>query len=416
MYINELTIALYGWDLADHGPGHVLDTVQETAGCNAAYIIALMHHEKRPLWDTYYPKNPVRKFYIPEDSRIQWIPDMSEYKDSRIKPLTYEADFLKGKDWIDVLTKECRARGMKPGVEISHTPLDKVRAEGEFADCVQKDIWGRGIVQHLCWNNENAVAYMCALMSDVVKNHDVEMLQTCSRLFNMGDPKLHPLLGVTVGGCFCDACEKKARAKGLDWDKIKQTVKYFATMLTSSKQTDIYAHEGHLLLQRGDTTPVMWMLEYPEIYEWLKFRVDSIVEYFKTISKAVHAAKPGIDFRWNTWYHEPEYYGEALNLIRPYIDSVRIMEYTEQLGDPSLMVRKQHHVSNVRRKVGDGFPLNSAVAIRAKATPELIHEGIRIAVKNGADMLSLAFWDGCTMEQLAAVKSGMARHEIKLRS
>jgi hypothetical protein len=31
-------------------------------------------------------------------------------------------------------------------------------------------------------------------------------------------------------------------------------------------------------------------------------------------------------------------------------------------------------------------------------------------------MLSLAFWDGCTMEQLAAVKSGMERHEIKLRT
>lgn len=416
MFINELTIALYGWDLADHGPGTVLDTVQETAGCNAAYIIALMHDEKRPLWDTYYPKNPVRKYYRPEDSRIQWLPDASCYKDSRIKPLPYEEDFIAGKDWIDIHSKACRERGMKPGVEISHTPLDKVRAQGEFVDCVQRDIWGNPLHQDLCWNNEHSLAYMSALMTDVVKNHDVEMLQTCSRLFAFGNRNLHPFLGVTVGGCFCDACEKKARSKGLDWDKIKSTVRYFATVLTSSRATDVKHFEDLLLIQRGDTTPVAWMLEYPELFEWLKFRTDSIVDYFRTVSAAIHAAKPDIDFRWNTWYDQPEYNAEALRHIAPHVDSVRIMEYTEQLGDPNLMYRKSNRVSNVRRMLGDDKPLNSAVAVRAKATPEIIHDGLLRAVKNGADMISLAFWDGCTMEQLAAVKSGMERHEIKLRT
>ena len=415
MYIDELTIALYAWDLADHGVGEVLDTVQETAGCNAAYLIALMHHEKRPLWDTYYPKNPKRKFYVPEDSRVQWIPDPACYKDSRIKPLPMQADFLAGRDWLDTLSKACRERGMRPQVEVSHTPLDKERASGEFVDCVQRDIYGREITQQLCWNNEHALSYMSSLLVDLAKNHDVDMVQTCTKLFHMGEPSLHPFLGVALGGCFCASCEKKARDQGLDWDRIKKTVRYFADALTATKRTAVQPHEDFLLLQRGDTSPAMFLLEYPELYQWLRFRCDSITNYFKVISEAIHGARADIDFRWNSCWPDGENIGQVLQEIKPHVNSVRLMEYTEQWGDPALMKRKAHWVSNARRQLGENFPLISAVAIRAKATPELIHEGIRLAMKNGANSLSLAFWDGCTMEQLAAVKSGMERHEVHLR-
>lgn len=416
MYIDELTIALYGWDLADHGPAEVLDTVQETAGCNAAYIIALMHHEKRPLWDTYYPKNPVRKYYVPEDSRVQWIPDPACYADSRIKPLTMEGELLKGKDWVDIHSRACRERGMKPQVEVSHTPLDKERATGEFADCVQRDIYGREVVQQLCWNNEHALQYMSSLLVDLAKNHDVEMIQTCTKLFHMGEPGLHPFLGVTLGGCFCDTCARKAREAGIDWERVRRTVRHFADALTANKRTNVQAHEDFLLLSRGSTSPVMFLLEYPELYQWLRFRCDSITNYFRVISEAVHAVRPDIDFRWNSCWPQPEYIGQVLREIKPHVDSVRLMEYTEQWGDPALMHRKAEWVSNARRELGDDFHLNSAVAIRAKATPELIHEGIRLAVRNGADSLSLAFWDGCSMAQLAAVRSGMERHEVQLRA
>lgn len=416
MYISELTIALYAWDLADHGVDTVLDTVQETAGCNAAYLIGLMHHEKRPLWDTYYPKNPVRKYYIPEDSRVQWIPDPDCYKDSRIKPLPIEADFLKGRDWLDTLSKACRARGMTPQVEISHTPLDKQRASGEFADCVQRDIYGNEITQQLCWNNEHALTYMSSLLVDLAKNHDVEMIQTCSKLFHMGDPSLHSFLGVTLGGCFCDTCATKAKAQGLDWEKIRLTVRHFADALTANKRTGVQAHEDFLLISRGNTSPTMFLLEYPELYQWMRFRCDSITNYFKVISEAVHGARSDIDFRWNACWPEAEYIGQVLREIEPHVDSVRLMAYHEQWGDSDLMPKKGQWVSNARRELGDDCHLNSAIAIRAKATPELIHEGIGLAMKNGADSLSLAFWDGCSMEQLGAVKSGMERHEVKLRT
>lgn len=415
MYIDELTIALYAWDIADEGVDHVLDTVQEKAGCNAAYMVALMHHEKRPLWDNYYPHNPVRKFYVPEDSRIVWKADPDCYRHSRIKPLPSERDFLKARDWLDVMSKAARERGMLPQVEISHTPLDKERAAGEFADCIQKDIYGHPFVQHLCWNNSDAVQYMCCLATDLVKNHDVEMLQTCTRPFNPGNLSLHPFLGVTLGGCFCHVCAAKAKAMDLDWGSITKTVRSYADVLTSTKQSNVEANEARLLLERGDTSPVKFLLEHPELYDWLKFRMDSFTDYLRQVNQAIKKVNPSVDFRWNSCWAGSEFFGIQLRDIKQHVDSVRLMEYTEQLGDPTLMPRKARWVSNARRELGEDMPLVSAVAIRAKATPQLIHEGIRLAVKNGADSLSLAFWDGCTMEQLSAVRSGMEAAEVKIR-
>ena len=88
MYFNEISASLYPWDLADEGIERPLDNLQEMSGVNSVYLIALMHLEKRPLTDYFYPHNPVRKVYYPEDSRAYWLPDMSFYDGTPIKPRT----------------------------------------------------------------------------------------------------------------------------------------------------------------------------------------------------------------------------------------------------------------------------------------------------------------------------------------
>ena len=66
---------------------------------NSVYLVALMHDEKRPLTDYYYPHNPRRKVYWTEDSRAYWTPNPDSYKHSRIKPRLSDNDELKGRDW-----------------------------------------------------------------------------------------------------------------------------------------------------------------------------------------------------------------------------------------------------------------------------------------------------------------------------
>lgn len=46
---SEVSASLYAWDLLDEGCDAILDALAETTGADSAYLVALMHHEKRPL-------------------------------------------------------------------------------------------------------------------------------------------------------------------------------------------------------------------------------------------------------------------------------------------------------------------------------------------------------------------------------
>jgi len=414
---KELTTGIYPWDIHDEGIENILDNLQQQAGNNAAYMLALMHHEKRPLHDNYYHHNPLRKRYLAEDSRVYFTIHPESYKNSRIKPLPSDREFLRDTDWLEIFTKALRKRGMRPGAEISHTPLDSVRGAGEFSDCIQRDIYGnppeygRMTNQQLCWNSPDARAYVCAIAADIAAHYDVDMIQTCSLLYNPGKLALHPLLGVVLGGCFCSNCEREAKKAGLDWEGIKRVVRYWADIL--NKYT-LESNEDWLLLQRGNSTPVMFLLEYPELYHWLKFRCDSITRYFMELSQTIHAENSRIDFRFNTCWPEAEMIGQNLRDISKYVNSIRMMDYSEQTGDEERVMNKGRWLANVRRQAGEEFTIIGGIAPRAKATPELIKKGIRIVALGGADGLSYGFYDGATMQRLRAIREGMEECEIKL--
>ncbi len=424
-YWKELTTGIYPWDIHDEGIETILDNLQEQAGCNAAYMLGVMHHEKRPLHDNYYHHNPARKRYLAEDSRAYWKPDPKMYKNSRIEPRTSDLDFLKGTDWLELFCKALRKRGMKPAVEISHTPLDKKRAVSEFSDCIQRDIYGnalRPIVpgrnnthagQLLCWNSPDARAYVSAMMVDLATNYDIEMIQACTYLYYEGIAALHSILGVTLGGCFCDNCEKEARKQGLDWDAMKRVVLRYADIMLRKSLED---NEHYMLIERSDASDVMFLLENPEFYAWLKFRCDSTTRYFKEISEAVHAAKPGIDLRYNTCWPRPDYVGQDFTRSAQYLDSIRLMDYAEQTGDEEKVKNKYRWLSNIRRQAEEDITIIGAIAPRAKATPELIRLGIKVLSLAGVDGLSFGFYDGATMERLRAIREGMQEAEVSLLS
>lgn len=170
MALKEIAASLYAWDLADEGVEHVLDNLEALAGVNSTYLVGLMHKEKRPLLARFYPHNPERKRYAPEDSRAYWTPDASVYT-GRIKPLRSERAFLAGTDWLDQLTKSARARGMQAGCEILHTIIDAKVAREQYPDLLQRDTFGNvvGTFEAIeaqrslpCLNNPDVQEYLVA--------------------------------------------------------------------------------------------------------------------------------------------------------------------------------------------------------------------------------------------------------------
>ena len=123
MYWREVVASLYPWDILDEGLEPILDTLERETRTNSTYLVALMHDEKRPLTDFYYPHNPRRKVYWTEDSRAYWTPHPDAYAESRIKPRTSDNPEIAGVDWLQVLVDGSRAWGMTVGAE-PHTWLD----------------------------------------------------------------------------------------------------------------------------------------------------------------------------------------------------------------------------------------------------------------------------------------------------
>ncbi len=421
MYWKEVVASLYAWDLLDEGLEHILDVLARETLTNSTYLVALMHDEKRPLTDYYYPHNPKRKVYWTEDSRAYWLPDPAAYAASRIKPRPTDNPELQGRDWLQELIDGSRRRGMTVGVELSHTWIDKERTRAELADCVQRDIYGEPFDQQICFNHPDVRTYGIALYADLASRYDVDFVQTCVRGFNPGrrqpwtasnSPELQRLTGIALGGCFCEHCQATAEARGIDWQAMMSRLRWMADGY------DRYNHRQAFelnLLWHSSTTSTGLLAEVPELYAFLRSRVESLTSFMGEIYRAAHAAKPTIDVRLNHYAAYPELMGLDLRAVDPFVDSVRSSDYAEQTGDPAQMESKRAYLHSIRRAIGTNKYFLSAISPRPKATPELVKQGILVSAQCGADALTIGHYDGSWMNCLSAVKEGLAEAGIEIR-
>jgi hypothetical protein len=263
--------------------------------------------------------------------------------------------------------------------------IDKERNEGEFADCMQRDIHGaicrrqlsatspQRYLQPVCPNSPDGRQYILNLFCDLAANYDLDYLQWCTIPFDQGGPD--------QGGCFCDSCIKTAQAEGFDLAKARE-----------------------VLLKDPAAKP--------EADRWQKFRCDSLARLYKDINAAVHQIKPKMDLRFNLYFRNEAAWGLDLKLVRPHLNSLRVMEYTEQKGDPAAMVQKREWLTAVRGNIGTDFPILSAIAVRPKATPELIRQGVQIAVDCGVAGITLGHYDGAEFPMLRAIRDGLGDAKI----
>ncbi|HVS51973.1 MAG TPA: twin-arginine translocation signal domain-containing protein [Opitutaceae bacterium] len=369
----EVSASTYAWELHDEGVAAALDNMQRLAAVNSVYLVGVMHPERRPFRDGDFPHNPVRKTWQAEDARCYWHPTLSRY--GRVKPRLSDNAWLSDTDWMRVLVAETRKRGLKTGVECSHALIDKERMEGEFADLAQRDIHGqptrvRDWLRPPCPNHPDTREYALALMSDAVTSYDVDYVMSCIVSFDDGGP--------LRSGCFCEHCQAAAQRMGFDLKRIQAS-----------------------LLKDANAQPARG--------EWEEFRFRATADFYRFLHAGLHALKPGVELRYNVHMtgRNPLAWGVKLPLMQPHLDSVRIMDYSEQDGDPARMSGKREWLAQIRAEVGPKFPLLSALGVRLKATPELVREGVKIAVDTGMDGVTLGHYDGATFPILRAVREGL---------
>jgi hypothetical protein len=417
---SEVAASLYAWDLVDQRCEDIMETLKEITQANSLYLVALMHHEKRPLTDFYFPHNSTRKTYFPEDSRVYWFPHADSYRDSKIKPLTSDREEFKKTDFLEVLTKTARKGGWKTGAEISHTVLDKQRAAGEFVSVVQRDIHGRPAGQLICPNNPVAMAYLTALFSDLVKNYDVDFVQTCLRPFSTGAPvpagssPTQRIIQLVNGTCFCDSCITAAKAEGFDLKAAQRAMLPLSEKLTRGND-DLAGAHYLALLRASNTSPEAILIQHPEIFDFMKFRCASMTRMFARVHDTVRSINPKIDVRLNAFIYDSwELSGIEFGQLAPHLGSIRSSNYDEQAGKKEALERKRQFLLAVRAAAGDDILFLSSIGIRPHATPELVRQGVMISAECGADGLSLGHYDGASLRLLEAIGDGLRDADVRV--
>lgn len=372
----EISANLYAWDLHDEGVDRILDNLQEMAGINSVYLVGVMHPERRPFQRGDYVHNPVRQSWTAEDARCYWHPDRSRY--GRVLPRLSDYAWLNDTDWLQVLADAARKRGLKLGVEFSHALIDRQRMAGEFADLAQINLQGKvspeGVIKWLqppCTNHPDTIALAAGMTADMVAHHRVDFLQSCIINFDSAPPE-------KGGGCFCVHCQAAARAMGLDLARVQ------AALLA----------DPHAAAALAD---------------WRDFRVGTVGSFYTTLRGVARALNPGVDVRFNV--HSPllyARYGIDPTRLAPHVDSMRLTNYAEQEGTSAAMDAKRAWLADMRQRVPATFPFHDAVSMRLRATPDLIREGVKLAVDSGAAGITASHYDCATFAMVRGIRAGLA--------
>jgi hypothetical protein len=366
----EVDASCYAWQVHDETITQILDNVTQLAGVNAIYLVALMHKEHRPFAADKFPLNPVRSGWDAEDSRVYWKPELSLY--GRIKPLQSDTTWLRSTDWLKLVVDSAHARGLKAGAEISHTPIPAsiLKSNPEYQ---QHDIDGK-LKGGICPNNPDVLEYLVAVFSDIAKNYNVDWIQTCMYLFG-------------TNTCYCEYCQKEAKASGFDLTAAIPVLK---------------ANPG----------------AQPQLNNWINFRRNSTTKVYRLISDRIHHFKPACDFRINdvrVMFENPvdSLYGLYLQDLKSIINSCVIQSHTEQNGNTNeTFVSRKSWLDMNRSLLGTGFPILSGVAVRLKATPDLIKAGIKVAADKGVKGIAIKHYDGSSYSQLRAVRNGLSEASV----
>jgi len=184
-----------------------------------------------------------------------------------------------------------------------------------------------------------------SLFVELVSRYDVDYIQTCLIPYSSGraprgaSHDAARLLGMALGGCFCEHCTEGANETGLDFERMKHELLPLADSVNDPGLEQ--AHEMSLLIG-SNTSPTAILLENPSLFRWLAFRRDSLTRFFKEVHERIHAIKPDIDLRLNAYItSNQEFSGLDLWSLKPHLDSIRSSDYSEQSGD---MGRLEHKV------------------------------------------------------------------------
>jgi hypothetical protein len=130
--------------------------------------------------------------------------------------------------------------------------------------------------------------------------------------------------------CFCDFCQSKAKARGVNPERAKQGFleleKFVRSARSGRRPVDGYYVQFWRIL-----------LRYPELAAWEMLWTDSLRETYAAIYQTVKAAKPTVPVGWHIWHNNsfnPIYRAEQdLHELSAYSDFIKVVMYNNCGGE-----------------------------------------------------------------------------------
>jgi hypothetical protein len=213
----------YAWDLLDIGYDKALGELRDRAGADSVSL-ATSYHAGHFL----QPRSPKRKVYFPEDGVIYFHPTQARWEGIKIQPKVAEV-ILEGGDVLRELTRRRDAAGLK--VCSWTVCLHNTRLGMLHPGSVTRNAFGDPNYYNLCPSNEDARAYVGALVEDLTHSYQPDIVELESPSFMGFAHGFHHEkdgVGLTAEDefalslCFCDACLKRAKKAGVDGEAARR--------------------------------------------------------------------------------------------------------------------------------------------------------------------------------------------------
>ncbi len=268
------TMWTYPWDLQDEGYDVVLRNLKEHVGLNAINLASAYH-----TFDMLRPHRHSNNTLQVSQAAIYFQPQRDLYSDTCIKPAV--SPLMGRENWWGHAAEEAN----RVGLDLNSWTvfLHNSHLAQTYPHCAIVRCNGDVSISALCPANPDVRAYTIALSLDLVKNYGIKLLE-CESLdyAGWGHLHFHAKHGVPLGDggryllslCFCNACQKQAVDRGIDFVRLRDSV--------SQKIRGLFATG-----QPIDASPEQLVNELPELTALHIMRQQVVTSLVREIQDAI---------------------------------------------------------------------------------------------------------------------------------
>ena len=231
-------------------------------------------------------------------------------------------------DVLDAVLPSARKRGMKTicWFEDVWGGPDKVPNVAE----VQERQFDGAHASTLCFNNPNYRNWLLGMVENYGRSYEIDGIMWGSERQGAFANAIRGSRNPRAVTCFCQYCEAKARARGIDVQRARAGFEALTAFVTSARQ-------GHKPIDGYYVETWRLMLRYPELLAWEMLWTDSLRETYAAMHARAKSVKPGLGIGWHIWHNNsfsPIYRAEQdLSELSKYSDFLKMVMYHNCAGE-----------------------------------------------------------------------------------